>query len=1344
MKKLKSLRALILTIAACMMLFLLIRTVSVRADDSDTPGDAKIGGGYAVTGQLEGVGYTAKLYNSDNGLLTSEMNFVLGMSDGFVLVGGYSGVFKYDGTKFEALDPLEGFTNGMSAFEDSRHRIWVGTNDNGLVVIDGSENKRLTKKDGLPASSVRAFAEDDKGNIIVGTTTGLSYVTTDDKGHLALNPIGDSRLDKRIIRLVTGADGTVYGNTQDGDVFSISNCAVSGFRANAELGIEKVSTVYADRTVPGKLYIGTESDILYYGSFEGTAGDLERISVAPLSNIYWITEVCGRLWITSGNGAGYLENNSFHALEGVPMHEAVEMLSTDYQENLWFASSKQGVMKVVANNFYNLSERSGMGEEVVNAVCLFNNRLYIGTNNGLVILDDKNNIIEDDVTGYFANTRIRCLTKDDKNNLWISTYANNLGLVCLSATGRMASFTTDNGMPNNKVRCTACTPDGDILAGTNGGLAVIRDGKVIKTAGKSDVVTNCDFLTVAPGEGGIIYAGSDGGGLYIFGPDGTEKELKDDDLTSGTILRIKWDQTRNIHWIITSNSIEYLKNGKVTPVNSFPYKNNFDIYFDDNDNAWVLSSRGIYCVSVNDMLNDSIIKDIGYKLYSHADGLPSVPNSNSYSELDSDRNLYIAGLAGVSVVNIDHYFEEGTKVKTGIKSITVNDEVIAPDADGKKYTIEAKKANGRIRITPSVMDYTMTNPLVSVYLEGTSDEGKTSLQSELETLEYTNLKYGTYVLHIKIMDGATRNVIQDDTFTIVREPKFFELTIVRIMLVMLLVIAAGIIVWRVMTGTVIRKQYEQIRIAKDEAERANGAKSRFLANMSHEIRTPINTIMGMDEMILREDAADVPKHYFMSVVNYALDIKSASESLLGLINNLLDMSRIESGKMNLIEREYDTQQLLRSVITMIRVRGNEKDLTFGINVDEKLPARLHGDADKIKQVMLNLLSNAVKYTEIGGFTLKVSVDGIKDNVCSLRFSVRDTGIGIKPEDMDKLFSAYERLDEQRNAGTVGTGLGLDISRQFVELMGGKLWCESVYGEGSEFIFTLEQKMVDNAVVGKFNEHDDSESRGPYVPQFIAPDAEVLVVDDNPMNLNVVKGLLKATKMFVTTATSGEECLEMLKYGKYNVVLLDHMMPGMDGIETIAKIRETDPDLPVYALTANATVGEDFYKSKGFNGYLSKPVDSAILESTIMRHIPVENMMKPGNNDPFKDLTALPEEYKWVESETDLNVPEGIKNSGGVSSFIFAMNLFYDTVDENSNVIEAAYTGGDFKTYAAKVHQLRNSAKIIGAKELTTLTEKIENAIADENMEFVRLNAVKLIEEYRSYKDKLAKLKSMRK
>ena len=273
-----------------------------------------------------------------------------------------------------------------------------------------------------------------------------------------------------------------------------------------------------------------------------------------------------------------------------------------------------------------------------------------------------------------------------------------------------------------------------------------------------------------------------------------------------------------------------------------------------------------------------------------------------------------------------------------------------------------------------------------------------------------------------------------------------------------------------MTGTIIRRQYEEIRLAKEEAERANSAKSRFLANMSHEIRTPINTIMGMDEMILREDATDVPKNYLLSVVNYALDIRNASESLLGLINDLLDLSKIESGKMHLVEQEYDTEELLRSIVSMIRVRSSEKDLSFEIDIDEKLPKRLYGDQGKIKQVTLNLLTNAVKYTDVGGLKLSVLVTGIEDDGCSLRISVKDSGIGVKEEDMEKLFTAYERLDEEKNSGIQGTGLGLDISRRFSELMEGKLWCESVYGEGSEFIFTLNQKIIDKTGIGKFDEN----------------------------------------------------------------------------------------------------------------------------------------------------------------------------------------------------------------------------------------------------------------------------------
>ena len=388
-----------------------------------------------------------------------------------------------------------------------------------------------------------------------------------------------------------------------------------------------------------------------------------------------------------------------------------------------------------------------------------------------------------------------------------------------------------------------------------------------------------------------------------------------------------------------------------------------------------------------------------------------------------------------------------------------------------------------------------------------------------------------------------------------------------------------------------------LELEKDAANASNKAKSDFLANMSHEIRTPMNAIIGMDEMILRTSPSD-------PVRKYALNIQSAGKTLLSIINDILDFSKIESGKMDLVPVEYSVASVMNDIVNMTMNKAHDKGLKYNISVSHDIPSVLKGDEIRVRQVLLNLINNAIKYTHEGGVSVVVSY-GLDSSM--LNVVVKDTGIGIKEEDMEKLFGSFQRLEEDKNRNIEGTGLGLSIALKLTRMMEGNITVESVYGEGTTFTAVMKQEVIDKTPIGDFaqnvsrlQEHTDD-----YRPALIAPTARILIVDDNEMNLEVISSLLEDTKIKVTTAQSGKECIDILDKKAFDVIFLDQMMPEMSGVETLEEMKKRNlaMNTPVIALTADAIVGaRENYINQGFSDYLSKPVIYEALEAILLKYL----------------------------------------------------------------------------------------------------------------------------------------------
>lgn len=1262
--------------------------------------------------------YSGIVYNLENKLGSSEVNCITQAYEGYIWVGTYSGLYQFDGNSFSKLELDENIHSVMCLLPNGRDGIWIGTNDSGLVYYSfrSGETKYYTTEDGIGSNSVRSLCYGKSGELYIGTSSYLSVLSADG----VLTTYTGSNDLYYIRKISCRADGTIAVVSNGGTVFIIKDGVITQSFTREEVGESFTSVRYVSN---GNLLIGSSDGNIFIGELRGSKVSVtkyrEASEVGSTADIF--ENKNGSIIIAGDNGLGYLDRlGRLVKIDRGDFNNSVCDIFEDYQGNLWVSSSRQGILKLSQNPFKNLFSAAGVSERVVNCVYKKDDRIYAGCDDGLVILNaDTGRQIADDRFADLSEVRIRHILEDSEGNLWISTYST-YGLVKFDGEELTFFNEAENGTNGNKIRLAIELKDKSILAASATGLTYIKNGEVTKILKAEDGLEVEQILCLYELSDGTVMAGSDGDGIYLIKDGKVVGNIGEKQgLTGLVILRIV--PYKDKFFIATGNEIFLYDGEKAVPLHNFPQSNNYDICISSDGKAWVTSSAGVYILSADDLASDdNYIAD----LLNSSRGLNTTLVANSWNYIGEGDELYLCCATGVKSIQMHEYGVVNNDFDVDVRLVMADDTIIVPD-EGGIYEIPSDAK--RIIFTPAVLNYSLSNPYVRVYLEGFEDDGIIFGQSELTEVSYTNLAYGNYVFHIQVLDNY-QNVVKEKTIVLHKDARLFERPLFWVAAALVLIGILMAITWALAerrNGKIIKSQYLQIEKAKEEAERTSEYKTLFLANMSHEIRTPINTIMGMDELILREDVSS-------QVRQYANDIYISSDSLLNIVNDILDLSKIESGKMNIVPVEYSSAELFRELGNNLKVKTDEAKLSVILDFDPEIPARLIGDNNRIKQVITNLLTNAVKYTREGNVTFKAQLVSLNNGNAEIEVSVSDTGIGIKPEDMSRLFKEFERLDEERNHSVKGTGLGLAITKQLLELMGSRLEVESIYDEGSNFHFTIIQKAVSGEKMGEIeNLEGKEEEYVAYVPSFVAPDASILVVDDTPLNLAVIRGLLRSTKVHIDTGESGLVALERVKQRRYDLILLDHMMPEMDGIETLeqlGKINHKCMGVPVIVLTANAIAGaRENYLKIGFTDYISKPVSGKDLEAMLVKYLPPSKVKMPESEEAPKKKSGDEERFAGLH----LIDPEKGKNycAGDSELYKSVLEMFVGEYDAETENLQKYLDLKDSKKFVTHAHKLKSSARTIGADQLFEKAKEIESDGKEENWDAIKRKLSAVMELY---------------
>lgn len=768
--------------------------------------------------------YSAVLYDNTNGLPTSEANAIVQTADGFIWIGSYGGLIRYDGNTFVRMDSTGGITSIKCLYVDSNDRLWIGTNDNGVAVMERDEISKWGKLDGLKSAHIRAITGDQDGIVYIATTCGIAMIDPDGN----LNMMEDEAIAEANMRdLKMGSDGIIYGITNFGDLMKIKDGKLISFLSAAENPVQGVASMLPDPEEPGKLYFEAGDFGFYHASYGEKLTDLKKIDIDPLSSVYQIEYIDGKIWICSSYGIGVLTGDGLRVLEDLPMNNSVGHVMRDYLGNLWFTSTRQGVMKVVPNQFSDLFEQYGLDTQVVNSTCMCDGKLFVASDDGLLVIgedgpleslpltkavtntgeDFESEVEADDLIKLLEGCRIRSIIRDSKDRLWISTW-RKYGLLRYEK-GELTVFVLGDSPLDNSMRAVCEREDGTILVAHTGGVSVIDGDSFVASYGEADGITNTESLTVEEGTNGDIVLGSNGGGLYIINESGVRNINVEDGLPSDIVMRLKRDSKRDLIWIVTSSAIAYMTpDYQVTTVQKFPYSNNFDLFENSKGDIWVLASNGIYVTPAEELIANGEINPVYYSI---ANGLPCITTANSYSDVTPEGDLYIAGTTGICKVNIEQPFENVDDLKATVPFVDVDGQRLYPNSDGT-FTIPSDTQ--KLTVYSFIFNYSLSDPKVSCRLDGFEDEGTTINRSDMVPVDYTNLRGGTYYYTMELKDSMGRGD-KEVSVKIVKEKAFYE----QWWFYLLVTLAALIVIFLLVRLYVRRKMRALEEKHREEAKR---------------------------------------------------------------------------------------------------------------------------------------------------------------------------------------------------------------------------------------------------------------------------------------------------------------------------------------------------------------------------------------------------------------------------------------------------------------------------------------------------------------------------------------------